>query len=277
MVDMEPAPVPSPRFRLSQTQLNLLTTCPRKFQHTYLEQLGAPTDPEQQERMSQGSRFHLLMQQWQLGLPVDLLVQQDLSLQSWLKAFVGSADKILTLADDRPDPLTQSEHTRTLEFEGYLLTVVYDLLLLGDRQAKILDWKTYPRPRKTQWLLQNWQTRLYCFVLAETSAYEPEQIAIVYWFFQSQGSGAEVPEPQSVQLAYDRAQHEQTRQDLTNLLQQLTGWLEQYERGQPFPQVGLEEACDRCSFTVRCDRGAGTEATDGVGGLSLDEIQEVPL
>ena len=271
-------PLPhSPPPRLSQTQLNLLATCPRKFQHTYLEQLAAPTDPEQQERMSQGSQFHLLMQQWQLGLPVEPLVQDDLALRSWLQAFTGLAVEILTLEDDRPDPLTQSEHIRTLEFGGYLLTVVYDLLLLGDRRAKILDWKTYPRPRKTQWLLQNWQTRLYCFVLAETSHYEPEQMAIVYWFFQSQGNQAEVPEPQSVQLAYDQAQHEQTRQDLTHLLQQLTGWLEKYEQGQPFPQVGLEEACDRCSFAVRCDRVLGRESREPDPALSLDQIQEVPL
>ena len=200
--------------------------------------------------MSQGSRFHLLMQQWQLGLPVEPLVQNDGALQSWLAAFVGAAAKILKLEDDRPDPLIQSEHTRTLEFEGYLLTVVYDLLLLGDRRAKILDWKTYPRPPRTHWLLQNWQTRLYCFVLAETSPYPPEQLSIVYWFFQSQGSQAEVPEPQSVQLAYDCVQHEQTRQDLTQLLQRLTGWLEEYRRGQPFPQVELELACDRCGFAV---------------------------
>jgi hypothetical protein len=275
---MASAPLPAPCFRLSQTQLNLLTTCPRKFQHTYLEQLGAPPDPEQQERMSQGSRFHLLMQQWQLGLPVELLVQEDLALQSWLGAFVGSADKILTLVDDRPDPLIQSEHTRTLEFEGYLLTVVYDLLLLGDRQAKILDWKTYPRPHKPRWLLQNWQTRLYCFVLAETSDYEPEQISIVYWFFQSQGSRAELPEPQSVQLAYDRTQHQQTRQDLTYLLQHLTGWLEQYQCGQPFPQVDLENPCDCCSFALRCDRAeSNREAIQGAEMFNLDEIQEVPI
>ena len=99
-----PLPTAPPPLRLSQTQLNLLTACPRKFQHTYLEQLAAPTDPEQQERMSQGSQFHLLMQQWQLGLPVELLVQEDDRLGSWLRAFVGSAAKILTLENDRPDP-----------------------------------------------------------------------------------------------------------------------------------------------------------------------------
>ncbi|HEY9906907.1 MAG TPA: PD-(D/E)XK nuclease family protein [Thermosynechococcaceae cyanobacterium] len=266
-----------PIFRLSQAHLNLLATCPRKFQHTYLEQLAAPSDPEQQERMSQGSRFHLLMQQWQLGLPVESIAQSDPQLQQWFSAFVASAAEILKL-DDRLPSLAQSEHPRTLEFEGYLLTVVYDLLLLDDQQAKILDWKTYPRPRKTDWLLQNWQTRLYRFVLAETSSYAPEQVSMVYWFFQSKGDRATTPEPQSVRLSYDRAQHEQTRQDLKLLLRQLFQWLEQYRQGNSFPQVELgAEACERCSFAVRCDRSADLDLPTSIALPSFAEIQEVAL
>ena len=41
-------------MRLSQGQLNLLERCPRQFQHTYLEQLGSPINPEQQERQTWG-------------------------------------------------------------------------------------------------------------------------------------------------------------------------------------------------------------------------------
>lgn len=122
----------------------MLATCPRKFQHLYLEQLAAPPDAEQQERLSQGSQFHLLMQQWQLGLPIEPLLHTDKALQHWFQAFQSAAPEILSLADETEPPLSQSEHTRTLEFAGYLLTVVYDLLLLGDRSAKILDWKTIP-------------------------------------------------------------------------------------------------------------------------------------
>lgn len=195
---------PSPYLRLSQSQLNRLTACPRKFQHIDLEQLAAPGESAQQERQDQGTRFHQLMQQWFLGLPIEPLVQDDPLLQSWLNGFVNAAPSILTLTHDRT-AWGQSEHIRTLEFEGYLLTVVYDLLLANQQQAQILDWKTYPRPQNPRWLLQNWQTRLYPFVLAETSDFDPEQIAMIYWFFQS--SSDHVPDVQRFSVAYDAAQH----------------------------------------------------------------------
>ncbi len=297
-----PASHPSPAslHRLSQGHLNLLSTCPRKFQHVFLEQLSSPNPVEQQEKQNQGARFHLLLQQWQLGLPVAAMVQEDNQLRQWFDAFVQASPKILEM--DQPNQLRLCEHQRTLELNGYLLTVVYDLVILGDRHARILDWKTYPRPQTSRWLAQNWQTRLYPFVLAETSHYAPDQIAMLYWFFQSQTFPSEgTNEPQSLTFAGDRAQHEKTRQNLTQLLHQLTQWLKQYQTGEPFPQVPPESAhCATCSFAVRCDREpspfenretapsedrANTLAEDrtlllenqALENQVLDDIPEIPL
>jgi hypothetical protein len=257
-----------PTIRLSQGHLNLLATCPRKFQHVFLEQLSAPQTPEQQEKLVQGSRFHLLLQQWQLGLPVQLVVQEDPKIQGWFSNFVQATPRILGLDPSVGETMQQSEHQRTLEFQGYLLTVIYDLLITNWEQAKILDWKTYPRPQFAHWLTQNWQSRLYPFVLAETSPYSPAQISMVYWFFQTQAG--DNTSPQSLTLRYDRAQHERTRHALIDLLDQLTGWLENYQKGHPFPQVSgnsqlpnsqaptaqfpTAKSCESCNFAVRCGR-----------------------
>ncbi len=289
-VSTVPDPLSFP-IHLSQGHLNLLSTCPRRFQHTYLEQLATPVDPDQQERLLWGARFHWLVQQWQFGLPVEPLAKEDARLERWFSDFVKAAPEILKLDFAADKPLAQSEHTRTLEWQGYLLTVVYDLLLTDRQQAKILDWKTYPRPQRPDWLLQNWQSRLYPFVLVETSGYEPEQISMTYWFFQSDGNQA--PVPQNYTFAYDRTQHKQIRQDLTQLLQQLTTWLEQYQAGKPFPQLALgARECDRCNFATRCDRlpipteasvAGSTVQTTTLNQASdfalpnLTDIQEVPL
>ncbi len=293
--DSSEAKIQNSPLRLSQGHLNLLSSCPRKFQHVVLEQLSSPNPPDAQEKLNQGSRFHLLLQQWQLHLPVESLVQEDPQLNGWFQGFLQAAPQILTLHADRPaekqNPLHQTEHQRTLEFQGYLLTVVYDLLIANSQQARILDWKTYPRPGNSQWLKQNWQTRLYPFVLAETSGYAPEQISMVYWFFQSQSSDRA---PQSLILQYDRAQHEQTRHDLTHLLNQLTIWLERYHTGEPLPQVSSVQACEECSFAVRCDRipskrddptstshppdnGSPPEPSLSLTLPTLADIQEIPL
>lgn len=256
--DLSSAPI-----RLSQGQLTVLTTCPRKFQHTYLEQLLPPLDPDQQDRLRWGAQFHSLVQQWQLGLPVEPLAEENDQLQRWFNAFTQAAPHILELAAPSETLQRQSEHTRTLEFQGYLLTVVYDLLITSDRAAKILDWKTYPRPQNPGWLLASWQTRLYPFVLAETSSYDPADISMTYWFFQSRNG--EVTEPQSFTFTYDALKHEQTRQDLTHLLTQLNIWLEQYQQGMPLPQVPLaSNQCEACHFAIRCDRSLHCQQHEAV-------------
>lgn len=287
---LTPTSAQSGLLRLSQGHLNLLETCPRKFQHVFLEQLGSPTSPEQQERQTWGSRFHLLMQQRELGLPIEALIQQDVQLQRWLTAFIQAAPDVLTLdTDGRSSLIRQSEHRRTLNFttteaqpkQNYLLTVVYDLLILDQQQAQILDWKTYPRPQDARWLAQDWQTRLYPYVLAETSDYLPEQISMTYWFVQGQqNESAVMPEPQSLRFPYSEALHAQTQQDLHCLLDQLTTWLQRYQSGEPFPQVNpAAGSCQACQFAIRCDRTSPeAESTSPDDWLSaIATIQEVPL
>lgn len=270
-------------LRLSQGHLDLLETCPRKFQHLVLDQLGTPEAIDQQERLLQGARFHLLLQQWWLELPITPLLQTDPQMQQWFQAFQQASPQILDA-----DAAQQPESDRSLELNGYLLTVRYDLLMLGARQAKILDWKTYPRPQSAARLEHNWQTRLYPFVLAETSDYQPEQIAIIYWFFQPEATSKV---PQSLAFPYNRQKHETARQKLTQLLQQLTEWLKQYQAGEPFPQVASDSSsCVACSFAARCgraiastpppaDQNAVSDWSDRLPDAlpSLAEIEEIPL
>ena len=267
-------------FRLSQGQLNLLETCPRKFQHSVLEQLAAPATPEQQARMAWGKRFHLLMQQRELCLPVESLLSEEAELGHCLEALRTAVPEISTTSLSTSQTFRESEHCRTLNISGYLLTVVYDLLILDDLDAQILDWKTYQSPQNPARVGKNWQTRLYPFVLAETSSYLPLQISMTYWFVQSQASSASKPEPQSMKFAYSEALHQRTKAALNNLLLSLTDWLLRYQAGIPFPQVPeTAPLCKFCQFAVRCQRQRGQKsAQDGHQHLlSLAEIPEVAL
>lgn len=256
---------------ISQGQLNLLETCPRKFQHVYFDQLGVPVSIEQQERLTWGSRFHLVMQQRELGLPVESLVDGDAQMQHWVNALVDAATDVLT---PNPHTFRDAEHCRTLSFQGYLLTVIYDLLIEDENTAQIIDWKTYPQPKNRSRLAKDWQTRLYMFVLAETSDYFPEQISMTYWFVKSQ------PHPKSLKFSYNEAQHEKTRQDLSKLLSRLTKLLQHYkEDGIPFTQVALSKnLCGDCTFKVRCQRSGDNSLSSSKDLLpNLADIQEVSL
>ncbi|MBW4643454.1 MAG: PD-(D/E)XK nuclease family protein [Goleter apudmare HA4340-LM2] len=258
-------------LRISQGQLNLLERCPRQFQHTYLENLNAPSDPAHEEKQTSGSRFHLLMQQQELGLPIHSILQADPQLQSWMTAFTHAAPEVLNTATDH-QTFRESEHYRTLQVQDYLLTVIYDLLIADHQQAQIFDWKTYPKPENKRNLAQNWQTRLYMYVLAETSEYLPENISMTYWFVQS-GS-----KPQNIKFTYNNTEHNKTAKKLNQLFTQLTTWLEHYQRGELLPQVTVSsKACDYCQFATLCKRTPVTETSINQVLPNFDTIEEVSL
>lgn len=233
--------------RLSQGQLNQLAICPPLFQRNYLEQLTPPSNPEQTEKVTWGSRFHLLMQQRELGLPIDSFLAEDPFMGRSLQALIQSAPELF---QNNNYIWRGAEHCRTLNLEGYLLTVIYDLLLLKENSAEIIDWKTYLKPKSQAQLANNWQTRLYLYVLAETSPYLPSQISLTYWFVK-------LPtQPQSLTFNYDLAQHRQTHLDLTHLLTQLTQWLKAYQnQGTPFPhRLDCESNCPYYSSLVEANQ-----------------------
>jgi CRISPR/Cas system-associated exonuclease Cas4 (RecB family) len=246
-------------LRLSQGQLNLLTLCPRKFQHTILDQFSTPTSPEQQERITRGDRFHLLMQQHELGLIRQSADPQERQLQQCLIDLVEAAPELFATALFR-----QSEHRRTLEKDGFAIAVIYDLLILQDTQAQIIDWKTYPRPVKGDRLAQDWQTRLYLFVLAETTEYEPAQLSITYWFIEPGQP------PQNLRFPYNAKLHQQTQQELTQILSRLTEWLKKYDEGESLPQVDGRH-CQTCAFAVRCQKVGREEV------VNVEAIVEVVI
>jgi hypothetical protein len=268
-------------MKLSQQQLNTLSTCPRRFQYTYLEQLMSPLSPEQEERLAWGNRFHLLMQQRELGLPIESLVAEDPSLGDNLTALIQAAPEIFhSNFNFNPDVKTfrEAEHQRILNFQDHLLIGVYDLLIADNKTAQIIDWKTYPRPQNYGHLIKNWQTRLYPYLLVETSDYLPEQVSMTYWFVK----GNENSEPEFIKLSYNSQQHQQTQQDLSQLITQLDYNLQRYEQAEPFPQVNLSKGeCKSCSFALRCQR---IQETDdhfwefNVNKLpNLAKIEEIPI
>jgi PD-(D/E)XK nuclease superfamily len=239
-------------MRLSQAHLKLLSSCPRQFQHIYLDQFAPPTPIDQLARMTAGSQFHLLLQQQDLGLPIAAMLAGDPQLQRWFDQFQQQADAILRL-EGEPILWQQSEQVRTIAWGEHVLTVVYDRVLLGPTQGQILDWKTYPQPRQVKWLQQDWQTKLYLYVFSETSGLSPHNLALTYWFFPADptADGA-----QSWRIGYSDRQHAAIRAELTALLDRLTAWLAAYEAtGESFPQVAVDaELCASCSFAVRCGR-----------------------
>jgi hypothetical protein len=203
-------------IRLSQQHLNILENCPRYFQRVYLEKRPALVPQEVRARAEWGTRFHLLMQQKELGLAIEPLLTEDLEMKSSIEALLSAIQDIF---DRQTKIVREAEHSRLLAVGKYLFNAIYDLLILTPNKAEILDWKTYPQPEKTYKLAGSWQTRLYLYILAETSHYEPEQISFTYWFVK-------LPqEPQKITFQYNSQLHQQNHRDLMNLLSKVDEYL----------------------------------------------------
>ena len=248
-------------IRLSQGHLNLLSICPPKFQQVYIDCLGSLPAPKQQKSMEWGSRFHLLMQQRELALPIEPLLATETELDSSLKALIQAAPELAPNAD----VWREAEHCRTFSIDNFLFTVIYDLLIASGESATILDWKTYRQPIGIKKLKDNWQTRLYLYVLAETSEYEPEQLKMTYWFVKTD-------RPKSVTISYTQQQHQQTEQELTMLLEDLKIWLQNYRELQiNFPhRANCSEKT--CPFYREFAKADSLEMFE-----SIDKIEEVSI
>ncbi|MGA1283298.1 MAG: PD-(D/E)XK nuclease family protein [Prochlorothrix sp.] len=317
---------------LSQSHLALLATCPRKFQHIYLDRVTVPKSWHQYQRILWGNQFHQLMQQMELGLPIEGFAATQPELYQGILALRLAAPQVFQTPDPARGEWRSSEHRRSLAFtvpngDPVGLVVVYDWVRGDPQFAEILDWKTYRQPPQGENLAQSWQTRLYCYVLAETSQYEPEQIQFTYWFIAPPRSGSvgsatsvgpveslesatspepadsvkpvelaklaaspesqvsavpaapagnQQPQPRSLSFAYDRAQHEATQRDLSQLIQKFQTWAAAYQgQGQPFPQVPEgDRACEFCGFQQRCQRGLeAAEVSLAWGDPNLPAVQ----
>lgn len=253
-------------LHLTHTHLDLLERCPRRFQYTYLDQLTAPVDPAVLARQDWGKRFHLVLQQYQLGLPLQTLLDQQPDLKAAVEGLLTAAPQLFPSPGSDPVGVL-SEHQRTWFEQGYGFTVVYDLLRVTSTQAEIIDWKTYQHPPGLGQLRRHWQTRLYCYGLVATSDWLPEQITMTYWFVPPDSATGDV-QPRYLTIPYGRAEHQRTQRDLHRLCHRLATL--QTQAGN-FPQVAPATGeCQRCPFTLRCQRQVQEEA------WSLPAIADIP-
>lgn len=258
-------------LRLSQGQLLLLEYCPRRFQHTILESLTVPPSPELLAGQQWGDRFHLLMQQREMGLPIAPVLAYDAELQACLEQLKIQAPNLF---DTTGETLRQSEYGRSLVFNGYWFTVVYDLLRQWGDRAEIVDWKTYLKPKNIAFLQHDWQTRLYLYVLVETSQLSPSHVSMTYWFVRARNPETNDLEPQQVRIPYSEASHSKNRQDLQQLTHRLTHLL---AANGPFPQLPPgNPKCEPCPFAVRCQRSV-THLVDNFAIPDLATIEEVAI
>ncbi|MEL7085716.1 MAG: PD-(D/E)XK nuclease family protein [Cyanobacteria bacterium J06597_1] len=218
--------------RITQSHLRLLDSEPHRFARLYTDGLEPPTVARNSAAIERGKQFHQLLHQQSLGLPIASLVDGDPDLKRYFQAFQTC-----------PPPLLEgnrlAEYALALPWGDFQLYGIVDLLVEtgevveADDRAQIVDWKTYWRSRSFEELVNDWQTRLYLFLLTEARGYVPERVSMLYWF-------AEDPQ-HCIEISYSSKAHRNTRTDLAKLLDALAGWL---QSGFPDPSIAENSKFD---------------------------------
>ncbi len=256
-------------IHLTQESLTLLENSPQKFQKIHLEKNGMPFSAINKEQQDIGNDFHTIVKQLLMGLPVSSLLSNYPHLRHWVEGLKKAVPDIFTPASS--DELKECEYPCTLMMEGHLLSVVYDLLIASPEKAEILEWTTSKMPAKPKFIRDNWQTRLYLYVLAEQGDYKPEEISMTYWFVQSEGL------PQSFKFTYNTVQHKKTKLHLLQLVGQLNNWLLGWQAGTDFPPSIQQKPLQEFPASTHTLVANSTEPSQEYFIPNLDEIEEVTI
>jgi hypothetical protein len=267
-----------PDFQFSQASLQDYADCRRRFQLRHLLELAWPavrTEPaEEQELHSlQGELFHRLVQQHQLGIPVERLtrlaqavgaVQGGGRLSLWWESYLQAAPADLP-RERRP------EATLSTALAGHRLVAKFDLLAWEPGQrAVIVDWKTSRNRPGRPWLAARLQTRVYRCVLVEAGdslnegqPWRPDQVELVYWF-------ADHPDHEEG-LQYSEREHLADREHLASLISEIA-----HAGEEDFPLTDDLRRCRLCPYRSLCNRGVEAGVLEAIGESPEDagEVDE---
>jgi CRISPR/Cas system-associated exonuclease Cas4 (RecB family) len=275
--DLEGQASPLPAgFQFSQASLQDFVDCRRRFQLRYLQDVAWPalnSEPamENERSLQQGARFHHLVHQSLLGVPVERLSKSihDDDLERWWGNYLNFTASLVG-EGGRCFP----EITLTSPLGNYHLLAKYDLIVIKDAgNYAIIDWKTSRRRPRRAWLAERLQTRVYPYLLAlageglvSSPALSPEQVEMVYWF-------AEFPD-QPERFTYDQTQSQADHAYLQNLLEEL----ERRSSTGDFPLTNDEKRCALCVYRSLCGRGVRAGSLQAMeAGLEVGEDMEVAL
>lgn len=284
-------PLPN-SFQFSQASLQDFLDCHRRFYLRYRLALRWPAVEvapieEYERKMVLGKAFHQMVQQYTVGVPVDLIQRMSLApemapeLPSWWRNFLVYRP-IDLFGGQAEGAVVRSELTLTGVSGVGRLVARYDLLiLLPGEQAVILDWKTGIKRAREQDLAGRMQTRLYRYLLVQAGtalnggrSIDPEQVEMIYWFPEFPDAPARFPYG-SLAYAEDGAY-------LTHLIGQIAGM-----EDSDFEMTEDTRQCLYCTYRSYCDRGVRAGTLDDVAAewdlheqgesldISFDQVSEI--
>ncbi|MCC6801709.1 MAG: PD-(D/E)XK nuclease family protein [Anaerolineae bacterium] len=265
-------------FQFSASSLQDFVDCPRRFYLRCVRQLVYPAAEAEplrpfEQHVERAVRFHHLIHQHQIGIPVDALeaMLPDEIVAQWWKDYRAHAPA------DLPEKRLP-EITLSAPLGDRRIVARYDLLAIGER-AVIVDWKTALVRPERRTLERRLQTRVYPYLLAQAGAHlnggtpiDPAKISLIYWF-------AEFPQQPEV-FTYSAEQYERDGAYLEALAADIA------RRGEDdFPLTDDTDFCRYCAYRSLNGRGAAAgdyhvdafadERADFESSFPRDETPEI--
>jgi hypothetical protein len=270
-------------FQFSATSLQDYVDCPRRFQLRYLLDIAWPAplmeplvESEHYARLARD--FHRLAHQHALGISESALSQgiADAALAQWWRNYLAFAPRL-------PAGRLYPEVGLSAPLAGQRLVAQYDLLIIpqdNGGRLLIVEWKTYHRHPRRQWLAGRLQTRVYRYVGSQAggqlSGLRPtpaEQVEMIYWL----ANFPDTPE----RFPYSAAEQAADREYLAGLIREIKSRQEEI-----WPLTADERRCLYCNYRSLCEREATAGrweeaeddfALDDEAGLDFDfgQVQEI--
>ena len=256
-------------LELNQSRLDTYAKCERRFFLQYLCDQYVPSrspllPAEVEERVRQGTLFHQFIERALRGIPIEHLLQiAPEPIDGWVETALDFISRL-------PTGLRFTEFSLSLPFQEALLTAKYDLLVICEDKAFIIDWKTSGRPRSPSKWQQEIQHIVFPFVLAAAAPrmgwnqIKPDNIEFIYWFAVAPQETSRVP--------YSSGQHQQNQKFLER---QVSAVLAKSNNELNFPQItdtigNRESFCSQCTFMFHCKRGESPGSALDLSSIFLD-------
>jgi hypothetical protein len=257
------------KFQYSQASLQDFATCNRRFYYRYIERLKWPAVESSpvlanENFMKMGAEFHLLVQQYILGIDEQILAKlaQSSGLGEWWQNFIEHLP--FALEDE-----LLAEKKFIVSIGEHRVLAKFDLIVKRkDDRIIIFDWKTARKlPTRTQ-MAARWQSKVYPFVIAKMGKnfgidgkINPEQIEFHYWYPQFPTR----PE----QFIYSQEDFQRHQDEIEQLIIKI----ESLSEKEDFQLTSNQKLCSFCVFRSLCERG--TEAGNEIDSSDVFEESEL--
>lgn len=239
-------------FNYSQKSLQDFVYCGRLFKYRYIDRINWPAvelDPvnELELRAKSGAEFHRAVHQYFAGVSEEKIEGYlvDSLLKKWWDNFKISIIKNL----DKADTFLPEVRLYSV-IQGFRVIAKLDLVAIKpDGRWIIYDWKTSKVRYKRKVLGENFQTKVYPFILSSAGKHlypskriESDQLKMIYWF-------AEYPGNMEL-FEFDKYKLTQAKEEIGNTIEKIAGM-----NPEEFLKTDQEVKCKFCVYRALCERG----------------------